>query len=48
VIHAGRQVINHGGKLPDLPTFSIVLYVDEQSGNELNQTLVEYLERAYI
>jgi hypothetical protein len=48
VIHAGRQIINHGGQLPELPAFSIVLYVDEQSGNELNQTLVEYLERAYI
>jgi DNA-binding transcriptional LysR family regulator len=48
VIHAGRQIINHGGQLPELPAFSIVLYVDEQSGNELNQTLVKYLERAYI
>jgi hypothetical protein len=48
VIHAGRQIINHGGQLPELPAFSIVLYADEQSGNELNQTLVEYLERAYI
>jgi DNA-binding transcriptional LysR family regulator len=48
VIHAGRQIINHGGQLPELPAFSIVLYADEQAGNELNQTLVEYLERAYI
>ena len=48
VIHAGRQIINHGGQLPELPAFSIVLYADEKSGNELNQTLVEYLERAYI
>jgi hypothetical protein len=48
VIHAGWQVINHGGQLPDLPAFSIVLYVDEQRGNELNQTLVGYLERVYI
>jgi DNA-binding transcriptional LysR family regulator len=48
VIHAGRQIINHGGQLPELPVFSIVLYADEQAGNELNQTLVEYLERAYI
>ena len=48
VIHGGRQVINHGGQLPELPAFSIVLYVNEQSGNELNQTLVEYLERAYM
>ena len=48
VIHAGRQIINHGGQLPELPAFSIVLYVNEQGGNELKQTLVEYLERAYI
>jgi DNA-binding transcriptional LysR family regulator len=48
VIHAGRQIINHAGQLPELPAFSIVLYVNEQGGNELNQTLVEYLERAYI
>jgi DNA-binding transcriptional LysR family regulator len=48
VIHAGRQIINHGGQLPELPAFSIVLYADEQTGNELNQTLVEHLERAYI
>ena len=48
VIHAGRQIINHGGQLPELPAFSIVLYVNEQSGDELKQTLVEYLERAYI
>ena len=48
VIHAGRQIINHGGQLPQLPAFSIVLYAGEQGGNELNQTLVEYLERAYI
>jgi len=48
VIHGGRQVISHGGQLPDLPAFSVVLYVDDQGGNELNQTLVEYLVRAYV
>jgi len=47
VIHAGRQVVDHGGHLPELPAFSIVLYVNEQGSNQLNQTLVEYLERAY-
>ena len=48
VIHAGRKIIDHGGQLPDLPAFSIVLYANEQPGNQLNQTLVEYLERAYL
>ena len=47
VIHAGRQIVNHGGQLPELPAFSIVLYANQQAGNHLNQTLVEYLERAY-
>jgi DNA-binding transcriptional LysR family regulator len=47
VIPAGRQKIDHGGQLPELPAFSIALYVDEQQGNQLNQTLAEYLQRAY-
>ena len=46
VIHSGREIVRHGGQLPDLPEFSIVLYANRQ-GNQLNQTLVEYLERAY-
>jgi DNA-binding transcriptional LysR family regulator len=47
VIPAGRQRIDHGGQLPELPAFSIALYVDEQQANQLNQTLAEYLQRAY-
>jgi DNA-binding transcriptional LysR family regulator len=47
VIPAGRQRIDHGGQLPELPAFSIALYVDEQQGNQLNRTLAEYLQRAY-
>ena len=47
VIPDSRQKIDHGGKLPDLPSFSIVLYADEQQGNQLHHTLVDYLVRAY-
>jgi DNA-binding transcriptional LysR family regulator len=47
-IHSDRQIINHAGQLPELPAFSIVLYADEQPGKPLNQTLVDYLERAYL
>jgi DNA-binding transcriptional LysR family regulator len=47
VIHAGRQIVDHGGQLPELPAFSIALYSDQQPGNQLNQTLVDYLVRAY-
>jgi DNA-binding transcriptional LysR family regulator len=46
-IHSDRQIIDHAGQLPELPAFSIVLYADEQPGKPLNQTLVDYLERAY-
>lgn len=45
--HSGRAAIDHGGQLPELPKFSIVLYGAEKSGNHLAQTLVEYLLRAY-
>jgi DNA-binding transcriptional LysR family regulator len=47
VIPEGRDEIEHGGQLPELPPFSIVIYAGEQQGNPLNQTLAEYLERAY-
>jgi DNA-binding transcriptional LysR family regulator len=47
-IHSDRQIIHHAGQLPELPAFSIVLYADEQPGKPLNQTLVDYLERAYL
>jgi len=46
-IRSDRQIIDHGGQLPELPAFSIVLYMGEQAGNHLNQSLVEYLERAF-
>jgi molybdenum-dependent DNA-binding transcriptional regulator ModE len=44
---SGRRVIRHGGQLPELPEFSIVLYADDRGGNHLNQMLVDYLARAY-
>ena len=47
VINADRQVIAHAGQLPELPAFSIVLYADPQPENHLNDSLVEYLTRAY-
>ncbi len=44
---SGRRLIRHGGQLPELPEFSIVLYADDRGGNHLNQMLVDYLARAY-
>ena len=46
-IFAGARVIEHGGQLPELPKFSIILYCDSRSGNHLTATLAEYLTRAY-
>ena len=46
-IYAGARVIEHGGQLPELPKFSIILYCDSRSGNHLTATLAEYLTRAY-
>ena len=47
VINVERQAIVHAGQLPELPSFSIVLYADSKSSNHLNDTLVDYLVRAY-
>ena len=47
-IHSSRVIIEHGGQLPELPRHSIVLYSNDSPGNQLVQTLVEYLLRAYI
>lgn len=46
-IHASRVIIDHGGQLPELPKHSIVLYSSDNPGNQITQTLVEYLLRAY-
>ncbi|UCH38804.1 MAG: LysR family transcriptional regulator [Gammaproteobacteria bacterium] len=46
-IHSSRVVIDHGGQLPELPEHSIVLYSNDSPGNQITQTLVEYLLRAY-
>ena len=48
VINSDRRAIDHGGQLPELPVFSIVLYTGAQGGNDLNRTLADYLERAYL
>lgn len=47
-IHSSRVIIDHGGQLPELPQHSIVLYSNDSPGNQIAQTLVEYLLRAYI
>ena len=46
-VHSSRVLIDHGGQLPELPEHSIVLYSNEGSGNQIAQTLIEYLLRAY-
>ena len=47
VAESGRVAINHAGHLPELPEFSIVLYSVDAPGNQLTQTMVEYLLRAF-
>jgi len=42
-----RGAIDHGGQLPELPEYSIVLYGAENSDNQIAQTLIEYLLRVY-
>jgi len=44
---SGRVAIDHAGHLPELPEFSIVLYSVDEPGNQLTQTMVEYLLRAF-
>ncbi|MEZ5535322.1 MAG: LysR family transcriptional regulator [Thiolinea sp.] len=43
--HSNREVIEHNGQLPALPEYAIGLYCD--SGNQLAQTLGNYITRAY-
>jgi len=45
--HPDRVAVDHGGQLPDLPEFSVVLYCADKHDNHLAQTLVEYFLRAY-
>ena len=44
---SSREVIDHGGQLPELPEYSIVLYGGENPDNQIARTLVEYLLRGY-
>jgi DNA-binding transcriptional LysR family regulator len=44
---SGRLPIDHGGQLPELPEFSVVLYGADNPGNHIAETMVEYLLRAY-
>ncbi len=43
----GRVAIDHGGQLPELLAFSIVLYSSDAPGNHLVQTLVNYILRVF-
>lgn len=45
--NSSRVAVDHGGQLPNLPEFSVVLYCADKHGNHLAQTLVEYFLRAY-
>jgi len=45
--HLDRVAVDHGGQLPDLPEFSIVLYCSDRPDNHLALALVEYFLRAY-
>ena len=47
VKNLGRIAIDHGGQLPELPRFSIVLYNARKPGNQLGDALVEYLLRTF-
>ncbi len=47
VAAADRAPIDHGGALPELPPYSIVLYAAEEPENPIVQTLVDYLLRAH-
>ena len=47
VSDTGRERIDHGGQLPDLPEISIVLYSADSPDNNLAQSLVEYILRAH-
>jgi len=47
VKESGRVPVEHGGQMPELPEISIVLYSAATPGNQIAQTLVEYLLRAY-
>ncbi len=42
-----RAPIDHGGQLPELPEYSIVLYSAGGTENPIAQTLVDYLLRAH-
>ena len=44
---SGRVAIEHGGQLPELPVFSIVLYAGQKPADHLAQSLGDYLTRAY-
>ena len=47
-VHPTRVVVEHNGRLPELPEYAIVLYYTEATGdNHLAQALGNYIARAY-
>ncbi len=46
-IHSNRVVIEHGSQLPELPHFTIVLYASDDPSDQITQSLVGYLLRAF-
>lgn len=44
---SSRDAIDHGGQLPELPEYSIVLYGADNPDNQIARSLVEYLLRGY-
>ncbi len=47
VKNSGRVAIDHGGQLPELPEYLIVLYSVDAPDNHLAQTMEKYLLRAF-
>jgi len=46
--HTGRQIIQHGGQLPDFPDYSIVLYHENDGVNRnMADILSGYIARAF-
>lgn len=47
-VHPTREVIEHNGRLPELPEYAVVLYCTAATGdNRLAQALGDYIARAY-
>ena len=47
VDHGGREIIDHGGQLPELGDYSIALYHNAGVGHERSGVLSDYIRRAF-